>query len=193
MHQYPADILRNNDIVMTSTRRHFDVITSKWRRFHVITTLLLRHVFTLAFCQVSITKISRNLTITVRSICGCLLYSYMVDPCCKDWFHIGLIWCNNDWRFRHIYTSFGCILTLCHILWLKLPLYKLPYSPEFHKWKPITYNLGKNILFWSASYSYLVGFYCILSRIFRLKLPWCKLSHLPKYHKWKLITCKFEK
>ena len=41
----PADTLRNNDVVITSKRRHFDVITSKWHRFDVITTLSLRHVF----------------------------------------------------------------------------------------------------------------------------------------------------
>ena len=41
---YPADTLRNNDVVITP-ERHFDVITSKWRRFEPITTLLLRHVF----------------------------------------------------------------------------------------------------------------------------------------------------
>ena len=40
----PADTLRNNDVVITSRRRHFDVIASKWRRYYVITTLLLRHV-----------------------------------------------------------------------------------------------------------------------------------------------------
>ena len=40
----PADTSRNNDVI-TSTRRHFDVSTSKWRRFYVITTLLLGHVF----------------------------------------------------------------------------------------------------------------------------------------------------
>ena len=42
---YPADILRNNNVVITSKRRHFDVITSKWRRIDVITTLSLRRVF----------------------------------------------------------------------------------------------------------------------------------------------------
>ena len=42
---YPADTLRNNDVVITSKRRHFDVITSQWRCFDIITTLLLRHVF----------------------------------------------------------------------------------------------------------------------------------------------------
>ena len=39
----PANTLRNNNVVITSKRRHF--VTSKWRRFDVITTLLLRHVF----------------------------------------------------------------------------------------------------------------------------------------------------
>ena len=33
----------NNDVI--TSKRHFDVITSKWRRFDVITTLLLHHVF----------------------------------------------------------------------------------------------------------------------------------------------------
>ena len=42
---YPADILRNNNVVITSKRRHFDVITSKWRRIDVLTTLSLRRVF----------------------------------------------------------------------------------------------------------------------------------------------------
>ena len=42
---YPAGILRNNDVFIASKRCHFYIITSKWRRFHVITTLLLRHVF----------------------------------------------------------------------------------------------------------------------------------------------------
>ena len=41
---HPADTLRNNDVVITSKRRHFDVITSKWR-CDVITTLLLRQMF----------------------------------------------------------------------------------------------------------------------------------------------------
>ena len=40
-----ADKLRNDNVVITSKRRHFDVITSKWHRFDVITTLLLRHMF----------------------------------------------------------------------------------------------------------------------------------------------------
>ena len=42
----PADTLCNNNVVVTSKRRHLDVITSKWRSFDVITTLLLCHVFT---------------------------------------------------------------------------------------------------------------------------------------------------
>ena len=41
----PADTLRNDSVVIMSKPRHFDVITSKWRRVDVITTLLLRHVF----------------------------------------------------------------------------------------------------------------------------------------------------
>ena len=45
LHDYPADTLRNDDVGITSKRRHFDVIASKWRRFDVITTLFLRHAF----------------------------------------------------------------------------------------------------------------------------------------------------
>ena len=44
-HAYPADTLRNNDVVITSKQRHFDLITSKLRRLDVIVTFLLRHVF----------------------------------------------------------------------------------------------------------------------------------------------------
>ena len=40
---FPADTLRNNDVVVTS-KRHYDAITSKWRRFDVITALSSRHV-----------------------------------------------------------------------------------------------------------------------------------------------------
>ena len=39
----PADTLRSNDVGITSKRRHFEVITSKWHRFNVISTLLPRH------------------------------------------------------------------------------------------------------------------------------------------------------
>ena len=42
---YLADTLRNNDIVITPKRCHFDVIISKWRCFYVKTTLLFRQVF----------------------------------------------------------------------------------------------------------------------------------------------------
>ena len=42
---YLADTLRNNDIVITPKRCHFDVIISKWRRFDVKTTLSFRQVF----------------------------------------------------------------------------------------------------------------------------------------------------
>ena len=42
---YPADTLRNNDVIMTSKWRYFDVIASRWRRFDVITPLLVSHVF----------------------------------------------------------------------------------------------------------------------------------------------------
>ena len=41
---FPLNIWRNNNVVVTSKRRHFDVIMSKWRRFDVIKTLLLRYV-----------------------------------------------------------------------------------------------------------------------------------------------------
>ena len=41
---HPADTLRDNDVVITSKLRHIDVITSKWGRFNVTMTLLLRHV-----------------------------------------------------------------------------------------------------------------------------------------------------
>ena len=40
-----AGTLRNNDVVITSKRRHCDVITPKWRSFDVMTTLSLCHVF----------------------------------------------------------------------------------------------------------------------------------------------------
>ena len=43
--KFIANTLLNNDVVITPKRRHFDVFTSKWRRFDIITTLLLRHVF----------------------------------------------------------------------------------------------------------------------------------------------------
>ena len=49
MGHYPVDTLRTNDVVIRSRRRHIDVITSIWRRFDVITTLLLRHVFGVYF------------------------------------------------------------------------------------------------------------------------------------------------
>ena len=42
---YPANTLRNSGVVIASRRRHFDGITSKWRRFDVVTALLLRRVF----------------------------------------------------------------------------------------------------------------------------------------------------
>ena len=37
---YPLNTWRDNNVVITSTRRHFDVITWKWRRFDVMTSLL---------------------------------------------------------------------------------------------------------------------------------------------------------
>ena len=40
----PLNTWRNNDVVITSKRRHCDVITSQWRRFDVITTSFLRNV-----------------------------------------------------------------------------------------------------------------------------------------------------
>ena len=42
---FPADTVRNNDVVITSKRCHFDVITPKWHHFDIITTSLLRHAF----------------------------------------------------------------------------------------------------------------------------------------------------
>ena len=42
---FAADTLCNNYVVISSIRLHFDVLTSKWRRFDVITPLLLCHVF----------------------------------------------------------------------------------------------------------------------------------------------------
>ena len=41
----PANTSRNNGVVIMSKRRYFDCITSKWRRYDVISTLLLRHFF----------------------------------------------------------------------------------------------------------------------------------------------------
>ena len=41
----PVDTLHNDDVVIASKRCHFGLITSKWRRFDVIATLLLRRVF----------------------------------------------------------------------------------------------------------------------------------------------------
>ena len=41
----PVNTWRNDNVVIASKRRHFDVITSKWRRFGVTTTSLLRNVF----------------------------------------------------------------------------------------------------------------------------------------------------
>ena len=41
----PADPLRINDVIITPKRCYCDVITSKWRRFDVLTTLLLCLVF----------------------------------------------------------------------------------------------------------------------------------------------------
>ena len=41
---YPPNTWHNNSFVITSKRRHFDAVTSKWRRFHKISTSLLLHV-----------------------------------------------------------------------------------------------------------------------------------------------------
>ena len=41
----PLQTWRNTNVVITLKRRHFDVITSKWHCFDVITTSLLRSVF----------------------------------------------------------------------------------------------------------------------------------------------------
>ena len=40
----PLNTWRNNNVLVTSKRCHFDVITSKWHRCDVITTSLLRNV-----------------------------------------------------------------------------------------------------------------------------------------------------
>ena len=40
----PLNTWRNNNVVITSKRRHFDVITSKWCRLYIITTSLLLNV-----------------------------------------------------------------------------------------------------------------------------------------------------
>ena len=40
----PLSTWRNDNAVITSKRRHFDVIMSKWRRFDAIATSLLRNV-----------------------------------------------------------------------------------------------------------------------------------------------------
>ena len=45
----PLNTWRNNDVVITSKRRHCDVIMSQWRRFDVITTSFLRNVSALMF------------------------------------------------------------------------------------------------------------------------------------------------
>ena len=42
--------ITHNNVVIPSKRRHFDVTTSKWRRFDIITTSLLRNVFTWRPC-----------------------------------------------------------------------------------------------------------------------------------------------
>ena len=43
--QNPLNTCCNNNVVIASKRRHFDVFTSKWRRFDAITTSLLCHMF----------------------------------------------------------------------------------------------------------------------------------------------------
>ena len=59
----PAHTLRNDNAAITSKRRNFDVITSKWHRLDVITTLLLHHVFHgiyKCFCKRSIVSHCRT-------------------------------------------------------------------------------------------------------------------------------------
>ena len=53
----PADTLRNNNVITTSKRSHFDVITSKWRRFDAMTTLLPRYVFGGLSCRCTSSKV----------------------------------------------------------------------------------------------------------------------------------------
>ena len=40
----PLNTCRNDYVVVTTKRRHFDIIMSKWHRFHVTTASLLRNV-----------------------------------------------------------------------------------------------------------------------------------------------------
>ena len=59
----PPIAWRNNNIVITSKRRHFDVNASKWRRFDVITTSLSRNVsagVTLLILVYSLHKLYRH-------------------------------------------------------------------------------------------------------------------------------------
>ena len=51
---YPAGTLCNDGVVITLKRHHFDVMTSKWRRFDVTTTLLLHHIFGGYMCVVQV-------------------------------------------------------------------------------------------------------------------------------------------
>ena len=47
----PLNTWRNDNVVTTPKRRHFDVIVSKWRGFNVITTSLMRNVFAGTLCK----------------------------------------------------------------------------------------------------------------------------------------------
>ena len=50
----PLNTWRNNNVVITSKRRHFDVNVSKWRRFDVMTTSLLRNGYFCVWCVVQL-------------------------------------------------------------------------------------------------------------------------------------------
>ena len=50
---FPLNAWRGSGVIVASKRRHFDVITSKWRRLDVVRTSLLRGVST-GFCGSSI-------------------------------------------------------------------------------------------------------------------------------------------
>ena len=72
--------LRNDDVVIMPKRRHLDVITSKWRRFDVTTTLSLRQVFG-GWEHYSVIK----RTHIVDSICKrCIYYSPFQDRLVTD-------------------------------------------------------------------------------------------------------------
>ena len=61
---------RNNDVVITSKRRHCDVITSQWRRFDVITTSFLRNV-----------SAGIHRTVPIQSVCWVLMIWHIFVQC----------------------------------------------------------------------------------------------------------------